>query len=104
MKKDCNGMSFDKVFAQRGDVITLLDIKIGDIYLCVYNNVCFEPFLFELINTGIVGKLYVGKSLTTFGFFLDYTNSTNSYISYSDMTLYLATPDQIALLNSYKKN
>jgi len=106
MKKSVNGKSFDEVFEQRGEEVKLDEMKKGEVYLLDFTYLfqCIKLARFdgmqpekERVDVLVLSRLYNDG---------DYAENEPGdgcgSLSTEIDKIFSATPDQIALLNSYK--
>jgi hypothetical protein len=101
MKKSVNGKSFDEIFAQRGRMVSIGELKDGKVYLFDQKGrfdwdwigrVSKEKSIFFVIW---FGKQYIASDGDV--------RTLDGGIDYRDVAaIHEATPDQIDLLNAYK--
>lgn len=94
MKKSVNGLTFEEIFAQRGEITHFSDIKYKNVYYSTEAEGRFAT-IFEvlpmlnkcimLVSTGYISKCAICIDAV-----------------FSGTDIYEATPDQIELLNAYK--
>lgn len=88
MKKSVNGKSFDEVFGQRGKSVSFAKLKINVVYFCEESDADYAC-------------IFIGNSLLLTEEGILYTSRYDDSIFEKD-GLFIATPDQITLLNAYK--
>lgn len=100
MKNSVNGKTFDEIFEQRGRKVSVKKMVIGNVYFypSVSNNPWAWIFILKSIdieNHDVMDSFSVDDE--------GYTCDKNSSGFADSVIYYKATPDQIALLNSYKQ-
>lgn len=103
MKNSVNGKTFDEIFDQRGERVEIDKIKSGGSYIAELVDYFTFNWLFELAVVQS-WKLAVDIAVSSDDATVFKSDSQTDYIDKKEVDcIYEATPDQIALLNSYKQ-
>jgi len=105
MKKSVNGKSFDEIFAERGKKVEFAEMVSGECYIAIPISapVCRVIFIFTRTKVKTCIDIVMSDAIDDDGsLFCDKNYRCDIGVSFSDNNIYIATKDQIDLLNSYK--